>query len=152
MSLTIRQATKADLEFLLSLIPRFSEFGLPPARDVTALNKHTQNALQTAFDGDSSLPIFIAEEDGQRLGFIQMREDKEFLSGEPHAYVLNLTVAKEAEGKGAGTALIQAAETWAKEKGYRFMSLNVFGTNYHARAFYKKLNFEEDSIKLTKKL
>jgi ribosomal protein S18 acetylase RimI-like enzyme len=47
---------------------------------------------------------------------------------------------------------MQAAETWAKEKGFRFISLDVFATNQHARRFYEKLGYDEDSVKLTKLL
>jgi ribosomal protein S18 acetylase RimI-like enzyme len=150
MALTIRQATKEDLEFLQSLVPRLSEFGLPPSRDAKALGKVTRDYLQQLFDGSLAPFIFIAEQEGKRLGFIQLGEDKEFFSGEPHAYIANLAIAQEAEGKGVGKFLMQAAEKWAKEKGYRFISLYVFGTNRHARAFYEKLGYDEDSLKLTK--
>jgi ribosomal protein S18 acetylase RimI-like enzyme len=47
---------------------------------------------------------------------------------------------------------MQAAETWAKEKEYRFISLDVFATNRHARAFYEKLGYDEDSLELPKML
>jgi ribosomal protein S18 acetylase RimI-like enzyme len=61
-----------------------------------------------------------------------------------------LAIATEAEGKGVGKALMNAAEAWSKECGYRYLSLYVFGTNNHARKFYEKLGYDEDSLKLTK--
>ncbi len=149
--MTIRQAVKAELEFLLSLVPRLSEFGLPPSRDAKALEAFTQEKLRESFDETASL-ILIAEQDGARLGFIQLAEDKEFFSGESHAYVANLAVTKEAEGQGVGKLLMRAAETWTKEKGFRFISLDVFAPNQHARTFYEKLGYDEDSVKLTKTL
>jgi ribosomal protein S18 acetylase RimI-like enzyme len=152
MSVTLRKATDGDLEFLLSLVPRLSEFGLPPSRDAKALDNFTRDSLQKAFDSTVESFIFIAEQDGKKLGFIQFGEDKEFFSGEPHAYIANLAIAKEAEGRGVGKFLMQAAEKWAREKGYRFISLYVFGTNHHARNFYEKLGYDEDLLKLTKPL
>ncbi len=149
--INVRSAEKSDLEFLLSLVPRLSEFGLPSSRDAKALEQFTKEKLQESLDGTASC-ILIAEDDGNRLGFIQLEEDKEFFSGEPHAYIANLAIAQEAEGQGVGKALMQAAESWAKEKGYRFISLYVFGTNHHAKTFYEKLGYDEDSVKLTKML
>jgi GNAT superfamily N-acetyltransferase len=125
MSVTLRKATDGDLEFLLSLVPRLSEFGLPPSRDAKALDNFTRDSLQKTFDGSVVSSIFVAEQEGQRLGFIQLEEDKEFFSGEPYAYIANLAITQEAEGKGVGKFLMQAAEKWAKEKGYRFISLYV---------------------------
>ncbi len=67
-----------------------------------------------------------------------------------HGDIANLAVAKEAEGKGVGKALMGSAEAWSKERGYRYLSLYVFGTNRHARAFYEKLGYGEDRLELTK--
>jgi ribosomal protein S18 acetylase RimI-like enzyme len=151
MSLHIRSAQKDDLEFLLSLVPRLSEFGLPPSRDEKAVETSTHDLLtKTLNENSTTSVIFLAEENGQKLGFIQLGEEKEFFSGEAHGYIANLAIAKEAEGKGVGKALMNAAEVWAKECGYRYLSLYVFGTNKHARAFYEKLGYNEDSLELTK--
>jgi ribosomal protein S18 acetylase RimI-like enzyme len=151
MTLTIRRATKDDLEFLLSLVPRLSEFGLPPARDAKAIETFTRDLMtKTVNENPVTSVILIAEEDKKILGFVQLEEEKEFFSGEVHGYIANLAIAKEAEGKGIGKALMNAAEAWSKELGYRYLSLYVFGTNQHARAFYEKLGYDEDSLELTK--
>jgi ribosomal protein S18 acetylase RimI-like enzyme len=149
----IRLATKDDLGFLLGLVPRLSEFGLPPSRDAKATAAYTHDLLTKTLNENSvASVILLAEENGQKLGFIQLKEEKEFFSGEAHGYIANLAVAKEAESKGVGKALMNAAETWSKERGYRYLSLYVFGTNGHARKFYEKLGYDEDSLKLTKML
>jgi ribosomal protein S18 acetylase RimI-like enzyme len=151
MPVAIRAATRDDLEFLLSLVPRLSEFGLPPSRDAKALGAFTKDVVQKtlAEDAVKSL-ILVAEQDGKALGFIQLEEEKEFFTGEAHGYIANLAIAKEAEGKGVGKALMQVAEAWSKERGYRYLSLYVFGTNHHARRFYETLGYDEDSLELTK--
>jgi ribosomal protein S18 acetylase RimI-like enzyme len=149
--LNIRPATKDDLEFLLSLVPRLSEFGLPPSRDEKAIETFTRDLLtKTLNENSATSVILIAEENGQRLGFVQLEEEKEFFSGEVHGYIANLAIVKEAEGKGVGKALMGAAEAWAQERSYRYLALYVFGTNQQARAFYKKLGYDEDALKLTK--
>jgi hypothetical protein len=79
--LNIRTATKDDLEFLLSLVPRLSEMGLPPFRQEEALQVFTRELLQkTVQEAQVSSFILIAEQDLQRLGFVQVEEDKEFFS------------------------------------------------------------------------
>lgn len=151
--LNIRPADKDDLGFLLSLVPRLSEFGLPPSRDAKAIAVFTHGLVtKTLSENLATSVILLAEENARKLGFIQLEEEKEFFSGEAHGYIANLAIAKEAEGKGIGTVLMQAAETWSKERGYRYLSLYVFGTNDHARKFYEKLGYDEDSLKLTKML
>lgn len=153
MSFTIRQATKDDLEFLLSLVPRLSEMGLPPFRQEEAVQAFTRDFVQkTLQETGANSFILIAEREGKQLGFIHVEEDEEFFSGKPHGYIANLAISREAEGQGVGKALMGAAETWAKEKGFEFMSLFVFATNQHARAFYEKLGYDEDSLRLTKRL
>jgi ribosomal protein S18 acetylase RimI-like enzyme len=153
MTPTLRVATKDDLEFLLSLVPRLSEFGLPPSRDAKAISAFTHELLtKTVNENSATSVILIAEEHQTRLGFIQLEEEKEFFSGEVHGYIANLAISKEAEGKGVGKALMQAAEAWSKERGHRYLSLYVFGANAHARKFYEKLGYDEDSLKLTKML
>lgn len=151
MTKNIRQTRKDDLGFLLSLVPRLSEFGLPPSRDAKKLETFTRDLLTKTLNENSATSVLlIAEENHRRLGFIQLGEDKEFFSGEAHGYIANLAIAQKAEGKGVGQALMKAAETWSKERGYRYLSLYVFGTNNHARKFYEKLDYHEDSLKLTK--
>lgn len=123
--LNIRLATKDDLEFLLGLVSRLSEFGLPPSRDAKAIAAFTYDLLtRTLNENSPTSVILIAEENQKRLGFIQLEEEKEFFSSEAHGYIANLAIAKEAEGKGVGKALMQAAEAWSKERDYRYLSLN----------------------------
>jgi ribosomal protein S18 acetylase RimI-like enzyme len=153
MPLTIRPAINSDLEFLLGLVPRLSGFGLPPSREVKALETFSYDLLRKALlEPTATTAILIAEADGKKLGFIHLEEEKEFFSGEAQGYIANLAISQEAEGKGVGRALMNAAEAWAKERGYRYLTLNVFATNRRARTFYEKLGYAEDVLRLTKML
>ena len=69
--LNIRRATKDDLEFLLSLIPRLSEFGLPPSRDAEAVAAFTHGLLTKTLNENAATSVMlIAEDNGQKLGFV----------------------------------------------------------------------------------
>jgi putative acetyltransferase len=60
-----------------------------------------------------------------------------------HAMMLGISIAKTAQGKGAGTALMQAlcdyADRWA---GVLRIELTVFPDNERAIALYRKFGFE----------
>ena len=61
-------------------------------------------------------------------------------------------MARHAARRGVGRALIQEVEAWARESGYRFLTLNVFARNLEARRFYEHNGFIEDTVKYLKPL
>jgi hypothetical protein len=40
------------------------------------------------------------------------------------------------------------AESWARARGYRFLLLDVFGSNATARRFYARKSYIADSLRL----
>ena len=78
-----------------------------------------------------------------RLGFVLDRGTRDYFTLERHGHVGILAVTAGAEGRGAGRALLRAAETWARDRGFQTLTLNVFSGNDHARAVYEHLGFEE---------
>ncbi len=66
--------------------------------------------------------------------------------------IADLVVAKEGEGQGIGAALIQASEAWAREHGFRLLTLNVFIENTRAQKLYERLGFEQDTLQYIKPL
>jgi GNAT superfamily N-acetyltransferase len=97
--------------------------------------------------------VLVAESPaGVPLGFIHLHGSTDFFTGERHGHVSDLVVAPEAEGQGVGSGLMSAAETWARGRGYRLLSLHVFDENGRARAMYERLGYRPDIIKLVKAL
>ncbi|WP_369333663.1 GNAT family N-acetyltransferase [Corallococcus sicarius] len=45
-----------------------------------------------------------------------------------------------------------AGEAWAREQGYDRLTLTVFAGNARARAFYERLGFGEETLRLVKPL
>jgi GNAT superfamily N-acetyltransferase len=96
---------------------------------------------------------FIAEdESAARLGFLHVEASTDSVTLEPCAYVTVLAVTEAAEGHGVAARLMAAAEDWARSQGFRLICLDVFANNHRARAFYARLNYQDDSIRLTKPL
>ncbi len=103
---------------------------------------------------DTDVPhiTLIAEKDGVALGFIHVREREDELSGERCGTVPLLAVVESSQGKGIGKLLMEAAETWSKDRGFRLLHLEVFSTNSQARSFYKGQGFEEETVHMIKPL
>ena len=55
--------------------------------------------------------------------------------------VEGVVVAKEAQGRGIGTALMNAVSEWARRHDYTSVRLEVINTNPRARSLYQRLGF-----------
>ena len=96
--------------------------------------------------------VFVAEDDeGTPLGFASVADELHF-TGVTQAYIGELAVREEAEGRGVGTALIGACEAWARRRGHRFLSLATGAANSRALAFYRHRGFSDEDVKLVKLL
>ena len=150
----IRAFIPADREFILSLVPRFSEFNLPEWRDANEINNTNRNALINAIDQpEQDVAILVAEDDaGAPLGFIHLQTKKDLFSGEKIGYISDLAVDKSFEGAGIGRMLLEAAEAWARQNGYRLLALYVFAENTRAQRVYEKQGFGREIVKYVKKV
>ena len=54
-----------------------------------------------------------------------------------------IAVKKEARSSGIGTKLVEHLTQFAKEKGYKYLSLDVVDTNNRAQMLYERLGFLE---------
>lgn len=152
--LRIRPASEADREFVISLMPRLVEFGPPRWRDAEQMtDTDTRVITESLLNPTRDASIFIAEDaDGRALGLIHLRTTTEHYNREEHGHVEDLIVAPEGEGRGVGRALLEKAEEWARVRGYRWLTLNVFAENVRAREVYKRLGYGEDIVKYVKEL
>jgi GNAT superfamily N-acetyltransferase len=50
----------------------------------------------------------------------------DYFTKESHGHLAILIVAEAGEGRGVAPALLEAVESWAADRGYRFVALNVF--------------------------
>jgi ribosomal protein S18 acetylase RimI-like enzyme len=60
---------------------------------------------------------------------------------------LGLMVAGEYRRQGIGRALMEAAESWAREVGVRKLELHVFPHNEAAIALYEGLGYEREGYR-----
>jgi GNAT superfamily N-acetyltransferase len=144
----IRSARPTDEAFLLSLAGRLAAFPVPrwrtPAEIATADHRILLESLRTP---TAETSLLVAEEPpGTPLGYVLTSTREDYFTHEPHAHVEVLAVTADAEGRGIGRLLIEAAEDWAGARGYRRITLNVFAPNQRARAVYEHLGYEPETL------
>lgn len=85
--------------------------------------------------------LFTATTEGRRCGVLWL-----CARWPAQGYVYDVEVEPELRGRGLGAALMVHAARWARQRGYPWLGLNVFGHNTRARTLYEQLGYvvEED--------
>jgi ribosomal protein S18 acetylase RimI-like enzyme len=119
---------------------------------------HTQDRLVQRFPsalatGDNEATAFLVAfhpGDNIPIGFVYAATNTNFFTGEQHAHVKDLVVAKNGEGKGVARKLLSAVEAWAKSREYRFITLSVFPQNSRAVKTYERGGYSIDVLRMLK--
>lgn len=151
----IRPATASDRAFLEELAPRLT-IGIPAWRDQAAMlataRQWLLNALEKKEEMRPDATMFIAEgPSGAPVGVAAIAGSTHF-TGVSQAELGELAVVAAYEGQGVASALLAAAEAWARERGFRFITLGTGTANTRARAFYARHGYAEEDVRLAKPL
>ena len=95
---------------------------------------------------------FIAEENGQPVGYISASPRKVNYLKSKYFEIDNMGVAPKYRSKGIGSLLIDKCLGWAKIKGYNRLHVNAYFSNKKAVNFYKKNGFSETDISLQRNI
>jgi len=108
-----------------------------------------RRALQAWFDNPSKddEAMLVAELDGTPAGCAFLVTLVDYFNERPHAHLSVLAVAKAAEGKGVGSALLDACEQWARSRGSDRLTLSALVTNARARSLYERRGFGGEYIR-----
>ena len=132
----IRQLETAD-------IPRWIELRekLWPDQPLAELEEEGRAALEA----ESPLTVFVAEEDGKLVGFLELdlRSYGEGCTSSPVPYVEGWYVETGWRRRGLGGALMQAAEEWSRARGYTELGSDTEVFNRLSRDAHAALGFEE---------
>jgi len=143
MTVVVRAAEPGDAVALVAL-----------ANEVTAEPEGwllTETAWRTAADERRYLralrrhpdgAVFVADDDGAIVGRLSVSRDPHPASS--HVADLGLMVARGERRRGVGSALMRAAEQWARGSGIEKLELHVFPHNAPAIALYEKLGYERE--------
>lgn len=91
---------------------------------------------------DAQNAIFIAEHEGNVIGCVMLYP----IADEEKIKLRQMAVYDEWQGKGVGKLLVDAAEAYAKEKGYLSIILHA---RKIAEGFYKRLGYYTTSSEFT---
>ena len=89
--------------------------------------------------------LLVAELDGELVGRLSLARDPHPSSA--HVADFGLTVAAAYRRRGIGTALLAAAEEWARDAGIRKLELHVFPHNRAAIALYEKVGYVREGYR-----
>ncbi|HKI54930.1 MAG TPA: GNAT family N-acetyltransferase [Anaerolineales bacterium] len=105
---------------------------------------------------DDTMYIYIAEENGQALGYIFFkvveRDENPFLFARHYLLIDQISVRPEAQGQGVGKALIQQVEVVACELGISSIHLGSWDFNTSAHGFFERMGYEQRYFEFWKML
>lgn len=114
-----------------------------PDADATELAHETVKHFAGVKAADE---IWVSEEvTGRLLGFLELslRASAEGCASSPVPYIEGWYVTAEARHLGVGRALVEAAENWAKLRGYTEIASDALLENDVSHAAHRSLGFEE---------
>ncbi|MEK4198402.1 GNAT family N-acetyltransferase [Cytobacillus sp. FSL K6-0265] len=147
--MNIRSYNHKDKQHILQLSARLSDIPFLEHRHPEQMQQKQLEMAQASIDENSD-NIFVADEEGVFLGYIECRIEEDYFSKEKQVYISAIVVTAEGEGKGVGRQLMRFAETWAKEKGIKVLVLEVFSENQRAVQFYEHIGYSQEIVKMTK--
>ncbi|MFM2138644.1 MAG: hypothetical protein RJA57_951 [Bacteroidota bacterium] len=133
MALTIRRAVREDCPRLLELVRELALYERAPQEVTVTLSHFTES-------GFGPRPVwwaFVAEEDGQVLGFALYYIRYSTWKGQA-LYLEDILVTETARGKGIGTRLMDRLIEEAREKNFKRIVWQVLDWNEPAMRFYRK--------------
>jgi GNAT superfamily N-acetyltransferase len=146
--ISVRPGQPSDRDFVVALADRLVSFDVPAFRTKDELAEGDRRALAAWFRSpEPEEALFVAERDGQPVGCAYLVTLVDYFNQRPHAHLSVLAVTADAEGQGVGSALLDRAEAWARERGSDRLTLSALVTNRRARALYERRGFSGECIR-----
>jgi GNAT superfamily N-acetyltransferase len=112
-----------------------------------------EKRFDAVIDGGDAAILVAEADDGNVIGWLHVH-GRRLIESDPHAEIGGLVVSPSARRSGAGRMLVAGAESWAREQGYRVLTLRSNTSRTEARPFYERIGFKisKTQYKLTKEL
>lgn len=88
-----------------------------------------------------SSAVFVSELDGIIAGWLHVCLVRRLMA-EPFAEIGGLVVGKKFRRRGVGTALVEAAQRWAREQSITQLRVRTNQVREDAKAFYEDIGFK----------
>ena len=140
-TITTRIATLADLEVLAELFDAYRQF-YQQSSDV----RLAKSFLAARIENNESVVILATNATQRVVGFCQLYPTFCSVEAKPIYSLYDLFVAPEERRSGAGSVLLNAAETLAAKNGKARMDLTTAKSNTPAQAAYEALGWVRDEV------
>ena len=142
VDVTVRVAEAADVEALADLM--------------TQLGYETRTSemqmRMEAIRANKNYATFVAVSKGKVCGMIGTFMCYTYEHNSPSARILALVVSEEMRGRGAGHALIAAAEKDLAQKNIKRVAVNTHVERKEAHDFYEKVGYTKNGFRFVKEL
>jgi GNAT superfamily N-acetyltransferase len=140
--LIIRPARADDAAALASLV---THLGYPASE--AALRARMQH-----IGASEDYETFVAECDGDVVGFVGVTWKWSYTEDHPRAQLLALVVDPAERGRGTGAALVAAAEAWGRRQGAGAIHVTTALHRERTHRFYERLGYDKTGLRYVKKL
>lgn len=164
MPIRIRRATPADEAAIdqwqqsLENLEEYLHLAGDELRDAEAVRQRYLNWLRLPREkkvlrGWERIDLVAVEEGGAICGYAVLNFGMtDQLTGLPEAYVSELHVWPEYRKRGVAKGLLEMAEAYAVQRGVQHLCMHVAVSNAPALQLYKSIGFQEETVKLTKRV
>lgn len=142
--LSIRLAQTSDLPAVAALFNAYRQF-YEQADDIALAEKFIAERMARA----DSILLVVEHLPGELLGFCQMYPSLCSVIAKPIGVLYDLFVRPDARQRGAGRALLKAAEKYGQDQGFARLDLTTAKTNLPAQALYASLGWQRDDVFFT---
>lgn len=127
----VRQPTDGDAEALARLA---TQLGYPA--DADAMPERVNRLA-----ADRNAKALVVVDDERVVGMITIHLRDTLNHATPIAQITLLVVDETVRSRGAGRALVEAAEAWAKERGVKRVAVTTALDRPGAHAFYERMGY-----------
>lgn len=142
-SITIRNATVADVPVVVNNLQLVADERRYVATE--HVSEDQKERIRKRMSDGNALSI-VAEVEEKVVGALSMGQYGSW-DKTKHVFELSMAVVEGYREIGTGTALLDFAIRWAKEKRISKLCLSVFSTNDRAIRLYKKFGFESEGVR-----
>ncbi len=157
---TVRRAVPGDYRVIGRLLSELLEMHRAGRPDLfedgaAAKSKYSEEEYLELLRDPKSV-IFTACIGGETAGYLICKiidkKENPVLKSVKTLYLDDLCVSGSERGKGAGRALMAAAEEYARKNGFHNITLNVWEFNENAKGFYAAMGYKTQRRELEKVL
>ncbi len=154
---TVRKARLEDVDEiarinkqLADMHAEMDEIYKKGAKVEEGFRKHVENLLSSK---DDAL-VVVAEEDGNIIGYMigVVESARPFLKIKKMGRISDACVGADHRKKGIGEKMFNFLLDWFREKGVEYITLSFDHRNEGARAFWRKMGFEEWMVRVIKRI